>query len=94
MAGVDGVAHGLSSSWSGLKRPPRSLEMRKIKSYKGGQIHKGTKGRRQRKKAYRMSKKGDWERPEKESMIPVEGSAPDKEAPAVKSWCIFKCIHV
>jgi len=37
-----------------------------------------------------MSKKGDWERPEKESMIPVEGSAPDKEAPVVKSWCIFK----
>lgn len=27
MAGVDGVAHGLSSSWSGLKTPPRSLKI-------------------------------------------------------------------
>lgn len=58
MAGVDGVAHGLSSSWSGLKRPPRSLEVRNKVNIKGGEIHKGTKVRRQRKKSLPYIEKG------------------------------------
>lgn len=80
MAGVDGVAHGLSSSWSGLKRPLRSLETDKKNTSERIQKcnEKDVKGH---SIAYRMSKNGDWERPEKVSITPVEGSAPDREAP-------------
>lgn len=52
VAGVEGVAQGLSSPPSGLNSPPLSL----------------------------MSKKGDWDRPGKESITPAEGREPERRA--------------
>lgn len=41
-----------------------------------------------------MSKNGDWERPEKESIILVVGSAPDKDAPVVKLQNLFLSVDM
>lgn len=41
-----------------------------------------------------MSKNGDWERPEKESIILVVGSEPDKDAPVVKLQIFFNSVDM
>lgn len=58
MAGVDGVAHGLSSSWSGLKRPPRSLEMRNKVHLKEVKSIRGQKGEGKEKSLPYVEKRG------------------------------------
>lgn len=90
VAGVEGVAQGLSSSCSGLKIPPRSLSNKYLYMYNNMLTKKINKYKcfatikTQLSWPYSESKNGDWESPGNGSIILAEGNEPDVEAPVIK----------
>lgn len=88
VAGVEvGVAHGLSSPWSGLNSPPRSLHKNQAVTFRSAVLtgiffFLSILSVIVPNATHRMSKKGDWDSPGKESITAAEGRDPDKDVPA------------